>query len=94
MVRLVFTFLLTVVVARWMYSEVQVSFPQAVPFIDYALEKVQIPTHDQWDYQKINAFVDEIAALAQEQKQMGEEEERAFLMGQYYGPGGGGLERF
>ena len=53
MIRLFFGLFLSVVLARWMYSEVALSFPQAVPLIDYALEVVSIPTHDKWDAEPI-----------------------------------------
>ena len=62
MVRLAITFFAMVVTARWIYSEVQMSFPRAVPAIDYALEKVQIPTHDKWDREKISEVVQTVAA--------------------------------
>lgn len=39
---------LWVLIARWAYAEVKLSVPNLIPFIDYSLEQVQIPTHDQW----------------------------------------------
>lgn len=48
MLRLMFSFVCTVVAARWMYSEANLVVPDVVPLIDYALERFQIPTHDRW----------------------------------------------
>ncbi len=48
MIRLLFGLFISVVISRWLYSEVALSLPQAVPLIDYALEAVSIPTHDKW----------------------------------------------
>lgn len=49
MVRLLLTMLFSIAVARWSYSEVKLVFPSALPFIDFALRKVEIPTHDKWE---------------------------------------------
>jgi len=48
MFKAIFSMIFWVVVARWGYSELQLSFPNLVPFIDYSLSRVQIPTHDKW----------------------------------------------
>ena len=48
MFRLLLSISLSVVIARWAYQEVELCVPQLVPYIDYSLERVQIPTHDKW----------------------------------------------
>ncbi len=37
-----------VVTARWMYAEVALVAPGALPVIDESLKKIAIPTHDTW----------------------------------------------
>lgn len=64
MIRLIFRFALTIVVARWMYAEVQLSYPDMIPSIDSALELVQIPTHDKWDQEKLGALAQAVEGLA------------------------------
>ncbi len=53
MTRMLFSFCLWVVVARWAYSEVQLVYPPLVPYIDKALTAVEIPTHDKWPKEQI-----------------------------------------
>ena len=65
MIRLVAGFLAAVIMARWVYSEVQMSFPFAVPYIDGALETVSIPTHDRWDKEKIKYAAQVVADRVQ-----------------------------
>lgn len=48
MFRLILSLSLSVVIARWVYQEVELCAPQFTPYIDYALDRVQIPTHDKW----------------------------------------------
>jgi len=48
MFRLMFSMVMWVTVARWMYSEAELSAPMLIPVFDSILEVVQIPTHDQW----------------------------------------------
>ena len=49
MFRFAFKLILWVTVARWMYAEAAMIAPSSVPYIEAALMKIQIPTHDQWD---------------------------------------------
>ena len=65
MIRLCFSFFVTVVLARWMYAEVQMVAPGAVPVIDFALQHVQIPTHDRWDKEAINSAFQGISGAIQ-----------------------------
>jgi hypothetical protein len=53
MTRMLFSFCLWVVVARWAYSEVQLVCPPLVPYINKALAAVEIPTHDKWPKEQI-----------------------------------------
>ena len=64
MIRFFFSFCLTVVMARWIYAEVQMTLPEVVPAIDYALESVQIPTHDRWDGKTLGALVEDLQSVA------------------------------
>ena len=48
MLRLVLSISLSVVIARWAYQEVELCAPHLTPYIDLALDRVQIPTHDKW----------------------------------------------
>jgi hypothetical protein len=48
MFRFFFSLCCSVIIARWIYQEVQLAAPELVPFIDYSLDRVQIPTHDKW----------------------------------------------
>ena len=48
MFRAVFSMFFWVILARWSYSEIQLSCPKLLPFIDYSLRRLQIPTHDKW----------------------------------------------
>lgn len=66
MIRLFFSFFLTVVVARWIYAETKMVVPGAVPVIDFALDKVQIPTHDKWDSKskELTSMVNDLSSLA------------------------------
>jgi hypothetical protein len=43
-----FSMVMWVTVARWVYSEAELSAPVLIPVFDSILEVVQIPTHDQW----------------------------------------------
>jgi hypothetical protein len=51
------------VFGNWVYDEVQVSFPQAVPIIDSTLETLSIPTHDQWNKESIAQFLGDAQAV-------------------------------
>lgn len=57
MIRMLFSFCLWVVVARWAYNEVQLVCPPLVPYINSALASVDIPTHDKWPKEHIMKLV-------------------------------------
>ncbi|MBX7144895.1 MAG: hypothetical protein K1X79_10625 [Oligoflexia bacterium] len=61
MFRMLFSICLSVVVARWSYSEIKMMWPGAIPLIDYALEKAEIPTHDQWASSMLGRFLIDVA---------------------------------
>lgn len=66
MIRLVITFLVYMIVGRWIYSEVQLAFPKAVPSVNYALETVAIPTHDKWNGKKVSSFMHKVTAQVEQ----------------------------
>lgn len=53
MFRWLCSFVFTVAAARWIYAEVKLAVPEAMPLIDYSLERLQIPTHDKWSKQAL-----------------------------------------
>lgn len=57
-VRFFLTMGLYVVTAKWMYAEVTNAIPVAKPILDTVTEAIQIPTHDNWSEEKINAALD------------------------------------
>lgn len=57
MFRFMFVMLLYVTVARWIYSEISLVVPSAVPAINECLNRLQIPTHDKWDKAAIERLV-------------------------------------
>ena len=50
--RIVFSCFLWIIIGRWIYEEVKILAPSAIPAVDYVLENVQIPTHDKWSKEK------------------------------------------
>lgn len=65
MLKLLFKLFFWVVVARWGYAEIQLSAPALVPYVDYTLTVVQIPTHDRWPKESIKAAIGtSIAAIS------------------------------
>lgn len=66
MVRFLVTFVVWMVFGNWVYDEVQVSFPSVVPSIDRAIEALSVPTHDQWDKEKIASVVSSLGGAVQQ----------------------------
>jgi hypothetical protein len=60
MIRFGVSFVAWMVFGNWVYDEVKVSFPAAVPAIDSAMDAIAIPTHDQWDKKKIVSAVNQV----------------------------------
>ncbi|MDC0357251.1 hypothetical protein OAO01_00415 [Oligoflexia bacterium] len=56
--RYLIIMLVSVVIARWIHSEIELISPNTIAYIDYAIEKIDIPTHDKWDTKKVAAFLD------------------------------------
>ena len=50
-------------VAQWGYNEVALVFPSAVPYINQAMRKVQIPTHNYWSKEAVERYVDNAATI-------------------------------
>lgn len=55
MFRSICSMVLWVVVARWVYAEVALLHPNALPLIDKTLQVLTIPTHDKWPDIKIES---------------------------------------
>jgi len=70
MLRLAFSICCSVVIARWVYHEVQLTAPQLVPYIDYSLERIQIPTHDKWLKTALNNAIDLIETQENQRNQL------------------------
>lgn len=57
MLRFVISLLFFCVIGRWLYAELELIYPRAVPAVDRLLAKVEIPTHDQWSREQIARIV-------------------------------------
>lgn len=57
MIRILFSLFFWVLIGRWWYAEVKMVLPSATPVIDFALEKIQIPTHDKWNTKSLDRFL-------------------------------------
>lgn len=58
--RVVFTMLFWVVLSRWTYAEISQASPALRSSIDQLLEVASIPTHDQWDFTKLQKIASDI----------------------------------
>jgi hypothetical protein len=54
MLRFLFTLLASITFGRWIYSEVKLVIPSALPTLDFLLQKTEIPTHDQWSQDSLD----------------------------------------
>lgn len=66
--RIVLSCCFWVIAARWIYAEVQILLPSAIPTIDYALEHIQIPTHDKWPKEHLNKLFAHLSETVKEVK--------------------------
>ncbi len=66
--RIVFSCLFWVIAARWVYAEVQILVPSVVPSIEYALEHIQIPTHDKWPKEGFDKLFAQLTESVKEAK--------------------------
>ncbi len=57
MMRLVLSLVLSVSVARWIYSEVKLIAPPIVPLIDFVVDATALPTHDQWSKDSVQQLL-------------------------------------
>jgi hypothetical protein len=48
-------------VAQWGYNEVALIFPDAIPLLNQAIHKVQIPTHNTWSRSGVEYYVNHAA---------------------------------
>ena len=62
-IRFFLTMGMYVVLARWMYAEAVTAVPEVQPAIDTALQTISIPTHDNWDKEKINAVLTKVEGM-------------------------------
>lgn len=60
MVRILFSMVLWVMVAQWLYNEARILVPGLIPYIDAAYTRIQIPTHDRWDTTKFERVLAEL----------------------------------
>lgn len=60
MVRVIFSMVVWAIAAQWVYNEAKLLTPGLLPYIDAAFSKLQLPTHDQWDADKLNEMLAEI----------------------------------
>ena len=52
-----------VVLARWMYAEAVNMVPAVQPALDTAISVISIPTHDNWNEEKINAAITKVEEM-------------------------------
>ncbi len=55
--RIISTLLIYVTVGRWIYAEINLLMPGAIPTIDYVLQATSLPTHDKWPKDSMNQLV-------------------------------------
>ena len=59
MVRFFIKLVVWVTLARWMYAEAQLVTPSAVPFINAAMTRLEIPTHDKWRSTELGQYLEQ-----------------------------------
>lgn len=57
--RFLLTMLFYVIVGRWIYAEMNIVCPWAVPSVDRVLVSLEIPTHNSWSEDGIRGIVQE-----------------------------------
>lgn len=53
MIRFILTMIFYVLVAQWLYAEARILAPSVLPAINTGLDRLTIPTHDQWNWEAI-----------------------------------------
>jgi hypothetical protein len=69
MLKLIFTLVVSVSISRWIYAEVQLVAPAALPALDYVVERTEIPTHNTWSkdsFARVLAGVGKLVLLVQQ----------------------------
>ncbi len=56
------TLLFSVAVGRWMYAEIGLIMPGALPALDYVLQATSIPTHDKWPKDSMDQLVTAVSS--------------------------------
>ena len=65
MIRFLISMAFYVVLARWIYAEMNLVCPSFTPSVDRILSAVQIPTHNNWHENGIKGLVGEATAFIQ-----------------------------
>lgn len=63
MIRFILTMVFYVLVAQWLYSEARILAPSVIPAINTGLERLTIPTHDQWNWQAVERAFDSLRGI-------------------------------
>ncbi|NMC62975.1 MAG: hypothetical protein GYA55_07380 [SAR324 cluster bacterium] len=58
MFRFLFTMLFYVIIGRWIYAEINLTFPQLAVGIDELLVSLEIPTHDTWSKEAVDGAIE------------------------------------
>ena len=66
MIRFVITCLFYTTIARWGYNEIALVFPDAVPYLNEAAHKIQIPTHNNWSRELVASYVENATEVVTE----------------------------
>lgn len=57
LLKTVFSFALTVLIARWLYMESALISPDIPKVIDKVLNTIELPTHNKWSSQEVSTLV-------------------------------------
>ena len=52
-----------VIIAQWLYAELQIVCPSAAPTVDYLVSSLQIPTHDKWSEEKVKTALNSASSM-------------------------------
>ena len=64
MLRILLGLFISVSVARWMYSEVELVAPPLMPVLDYVVDATTIPTHDKWSKDSLESLLKAVDTVA------------------------------
>jgi hypothetical protein len=68
MIRFVLACIFYSSVAQWGYNEVALVFPSAIPYVNEAVRKVQIPTHNTWSKAAVERYVENASSYFEQAK--------------------------